>query len=297
MGERTQRGRAADFLHRLIKEELETLISTTIGTVLTCFAIIALMMPYKFASGGVTGVALITNYLWGLSPVWVITVGNALLLLWGWHYLSMRFALWTLYVTILTSLVLPVFEMFQYPVIQEPLLAAILGGIIGGIGYGMLFRVDASSGGMDVVSAAARKRWGADIGTMSLYINLVILLVSFVAVSLEEVLFGALMLYVETLTIDNVVHSFHRRTQALIISGRVIEIKNYIMTDLERTATLIPAKGAYRDTPLEVLLVILPRRQIASLKRYIASLDPTAFVIFSEVSEVVGEGFKSWLRA
>jgi len=85
MGERTQRGRVADFLHRLIKEELDTLISTTIGTVLTCFSIIAFMMPYKFASGGVTGVALITNYLWGLSPVWVITVGNALLLLWaGW---------------------------------------------------------------------------------------------------------------------------------------------------------------------------------------------------------------------
>lgn len=297
MGERTQRGRVADFLYRLMTEELDTLISTTIGTLLTCFAIIALMMPYKFASGGVTGVALITNYLWGLSPVWVITVGNALLLLWGWHYLSMRFALWTLYVTILTSLVLPIFEMFRYPVIQEPLLAAILGGIIGGIGYGMLFRVDASSGGMDVVSVAARKRWGADIGTMSLYINLVILLASFVAVSLEEILFGALMLYVETLTIDNVVHSFHRRTQALIISGRAPEIKNYIMTDLERTATLIPAKGAYRDTPLEMLLVILPRRQVASLKRYIASLDPTAFVIFSEVSEVVGEGFKSWLRA
>ena len=87
-----------NFLRSLVHDELETLITTTVGTVVACFAIVALTMPYKFASGGVTGIALITNYIWGISPAWVISVGNAFLLLWGWRELSLRFALWTLYV-------------------------------------------------------------------------------------------------------------------------------------------------------------------------------------------------------
>ena len=291
------RREAAGALRRLVRNELGTLISTTLGTALTCVTIVALTMPYKFASGGVTGLALITNYLWGISPVWVITAGNALLLLWGWRYLSTRFALWTLYVTVLTTLLLPILEMFRYPVIREPILAVILGGIVGGVGYGMLFRVDASSGGMDVVAMAAKKRWGADIGAMSLYVNLVILLCSVVAVPLEEILFGALMLYIETLTIDNVVRSFHRRTQALVLSARTSEVADFIIHELDRSATLVPARGAYRGAPFEMLLVVLPRRQVPSLKRHIAALDPEAFVILSDVSEVVGQGFLSWRRA
>lgn len=280
-----------------LRREWGTLLSTTVGTALICFALVALVVPYKFAGAGVTGIALITNYLWGISPVWVITVGNALLLVWGWRYLSTRFALWTLYVSVLTSLMVPLFERFPYPVIGNVMLAAILAGVVGGVGFGMLFRVDASSGGTDVVVMAAKKRWGVDVGAMSFYINIVILLGSFAVVTLEQMLLGAFLLYIETWVIDNVVRSFHRRTQMLVISARHREVADFIMTELERTATLIPATGAYRGTSMEMLLVVLPRRQVPPLKRFIASVDPAAFVILSEVSEVVGEGFKSWLHA
>ncbi len=117
------------------------------------------------------------------------------------------------------------------------------------------------------------------------------------AVSLEQVLLSVLLLYVESLTIDGVVRSFHRRTQALIISSRQSDLVTFITSGLEHSATLIPAKGAYRGADVNMLLTVLPRRQVPSLKRHIASVDPDAFVIFSDVSEVVGEGFKSWLRA
>ncbi|MCR4819294.1 MAG: YitT family protein [Fretibacterium sp.] len=283
--------------HDVFRNELGTFWNTTLGTILTCFAIVALIMPYRFSSGGVTGIALITNYLWGISPAWVLSVGNALLLLWGWRYLSLRFALWTLYVSALTSLVIPLLELIPYPTISEPMLASLLGGVVGGLGYGMLFRVDASSGGMDVVAMAAKKRWGVDVGIMSLYLNLFIHIASIAIVSLEQVLFGVMLLYVESLTVDGVVRSFHRRTQALVISNHASEVADFILSELGHTATLIPARGAYRGVSIELLLVVLPRRQVPSLKRRIAALDPAAFVIFSDVSEVVGEGFKSWIRA
>lgn len=288
--------RLGDYCWSWFRKEWGTLLSTTVGTALTCFALVALVLPYKFAGSGVTGIALITNYLWGISPAWFITVGNTLLLLWGWRDLSTRFALWTLYVTVLTSLMVPLFEYFHYPTIDNVMLAAILAGVVGGLGFGMLFRVDACSGGTDIVVMAAKKRWGVDVGSMSFAINITILLCSFAVVSLEQMLLGALLLYIETLVIDNVVHSFHRRTQMLVISARHEEIADFIMTELERTATLIPARGAYRGASVEMLLVVLPRRQVPPLKRFIASVDPTAFVILSDVSEVVGEGFKSWLH-
>ena len=150
--------------HLSLRREWHTLLATTIGTLLTCFAVVALTVPYQFAGGGVLGLALISNYAWGISPAWVLSVGNAVLLLWGWKALSLRFALWTLYVTVLTSVAIPVFELFQYPVIGNTILAALLAGAVGGVGFGMLFRVGASSGGTDVIVMVARKRWGVDIG-------------------------------------------------------------------------------------------------------------------------------------
>ena len=229
--------------HLSLRREWHTLLAATIGTLLTCFAVVALTVPYQFAGGGVLGLALISNYAWGISPAWVLSVGNAVLLLWGWKALSLRFALWTLYVTVLTSVAIPVFELFQYPVIGNTILAALLAGAVGGVGFGMLFRVGASSGGTDVIVMVARKRWGVDIGSMSFYINVVILFASFVVVDIEKILMGGLLLYVETVTIDRVLKSFDRRSQVLIISKRTQDIADFILNELDRSATIIPAKG------------------------------------------------------
>ncbi|MFR4120421.1 MAG: YitT family protein, partial [Bilophila wadsworthia] len=111
--------------------------------------------------------------------------GNAVLLLWGWKALYLRFALWTLYVTVLTSVAIPVFELFQYPVIGNTILAALLAGAVGGVGFGMLFRVGASSGGTDVIVMVARKRW-AWISVVSFYITRGYIFASFVVVDIER---------------------------------------------------------------------------------------------------------------
>ena len=103
-----------------------------------------------------------------------------------------------------------------------------------------------------------------------------------------------LLLYVETVTIDRVLKSFDRRSQVLIISKRTQDIADFILNELDRSATIIPAKGAYSDRPHDMLLVVLTRRQTVDLRQYIAEIDPEAFLIFSDVTEVVGLGFKNW---
>jgi uncharacterized membrane-anchored protein YitT (DUF2179 family) len=281
-------------LRAMIKRETWPFIGITFATLLLCFLIAALIEPYQFASTGVTGMALITNYLWGISPVWVLTIVNGLLLIWGWKAMSPRFALWTLYNTVLMSIALPLFEMVHYPVIDNPILAALLGGVLGGLSMGILFREGGSSGGMDIIAVIVKKKWGLDVGSASFYVNSAILISSLIAVDLEKVLFGGLSLYVESVAIDWVLKSFDRRVQMLIITSKPEEVIHFVMNAINRTATLISAKGAYRRVPMDIIMVILTRRQSIELKRFVREADPGAFLIMGDVAEVVGEGFKKW---
>jgi len=258
------------------------------------FAIIALTAPYKFASTGLTGIALITHYAWGISPAWVLALGNPLLLMWGWRVLSPRFVLWTLYVTVLNTLSIMFFELFHYPVLHNTFLAAILGGVLGGLGMGLVFRGGGSTGGTDVIVMAARKKYGVDVGMYSFYINIAVLIASWFVVDIEQLLMGGVLLYVESLTIDSVLKSFDRRKQLLIITQRPEEIKRFIIENLDRSATLIDARGAYSGQPKNMIMVILTRRQAMELKRFVVSIDPQTFIVLSDVSEVVGYGFKHW---
>lgn len=278
----------------LFRRERRSFVIVTIGTLLICFSLEALVIPYQFAGAGVTGIGLITNYLWGWSPAWIIGLGNAALLLWSWKALSLRFALWTVYVTTLTTLALPFFGMFHYPVLNNEILAAALCGVVDGIGCGLLFQEGASSGGTDVVVMAAKKRWGVDVGSGSFWLNIIILFASLIAVDLEKVLMGGLFLYVDSVTIDTVLKSFDRRTQVLIISTHSRQIADFIMGQLDRSATILPGRGAYSGRETNMLLAVMTRRQSVELKRFVSGIDPQAFIILSDVTEVVGLGFKRW---
>ncbi len=277
-----------------IRREWGTLLYMTIGTIIMSFAIIALTVPYKFASTGLTGIALISHYAWGISPAWILAFGNIILLLWGWRVLSPRFVFLTLYVSSLMTISIMFFELFTYPVLHNIFLAAILGGVLGGLGMGLVFRGGGSTGGTDVIVMAARKKYGIDVGMYSFYINIAILLTSWFVVDLEQLLMGGVLLYIESLTIDNVLKSFDRRKQLMIITNHTDDVKQFIINDLDRSATIIDAKGAYSGEYKNMLMVVLTRRQAMELKRYTVSIDPTAFIILSDVSEVVGCGFKHW---
>lgn len=279
---------------QLVREEWSAFLYTTLGTLLMSFAIVALTMPYRFASAGLAGLALITNYAWGISPAWVIAIGNIVLLGWGWKLLSPRFVIWTLYVSLLTSGAVAFFGLFQYPVLNDNFLAAVLAGILGGLGIGLVFKVGASTGGTDVIVMVARKKWGVDVGMYSFYINIAILLTSWFVVDLEKLLMGGVLLYIESLTIDSVIKSFDRRKQLTIITSKVDEIKRYILDDLSKTATIVRAEGAYTGEERSMIVVVVNRRQAMEIKHFVVSVDPRAFIVLADVAEVVGEGFKHW---
>ena len=282
--------RVVDFF----RVEWSTFCLATLGTLLMSFAIVALTVPYRFAGAGLAGIALLTKYIWDISPAWVIAIGNIILLGWGWRVLSPRFVLWTLYVSMLTSGAVAFFELFDYPLLNDMLLAAILSGILGGLGIGLVFKAGSSTGGTDVIVMAARKRWGVDVGMYSFYINITILLFSWFVVDMERLLLGGILLYVESLTIDNVLKSFDRRKQVTVITCCPQEVKRFIVEDMNKSATLLKGQGAYTGDEKTMIMVVLNRRQAMELKRFVVSVDPRAFIVLADVAEVVGEGFKHW---
>ena len=278
----------------MVRSEWETFWFATLGAVLMSFAIVALTVPYRFAGAGLAGVALLARYVFDISPAWVIAVGNLLLLSWGWRVLSPRFVLWTLYVSLLSSGAVAFFELFPYTVLNNALLAALLAGICGGLGMGLVFRVGGSTGGTDVLVVAAKKRWGVDVGMFSFYINIAILFLSWFAVDLEQLLLGGVLLYAESLAIDSVLKSFDRRKQVTVITTKVEEVKRFIIDDMEKGATLLRGEGAYTGEERPMIMAVLNRRQAMELKLFTVSVDPAAFIIMADVAEVVGEGFKHW---
>src|SRR6056297_2318757 len=262
--------------YSIAMKEKDTFLTSTAGTLLLCFGIIALTIPYRFPDTGVTGLAVLSNYVW------------------GWKRLSRRFVLWTIYVVALTTAGLKFFSLFTYPIIEETLLAALLGGVIKGIGIGLVLRDGSSTGGTDIIAVGLRKHYGVDIGTYNFYINMLILFGSYFVVGLQSVLYGGVMLYAEGLLIDNVLRSFDRRKQLFIITSKINDTKDFIVRELGKGATVLQGQGAYTSEERPVIMTVLTRRQSVDIKRFLAENDPEAFIIVGEAGEVVGEGFKSW---
>jgi len=281
-------------IFRDVKEEWRAFVAVTAGVSLQALAVVLFVLPNRFPDLGVSGIAVLSNYVFGISPAWVILAANTLLMIWAWKELSPRFVLWTAWAVVLFSLLLKAFELVPVPVIGDKFMAAMVSGVIRGLGAGMVFRVGGSTGGLDIPGMALRKRYGIEMGQFSIYINMGILALSFFVVGLESAIYGAVGLYVFGIVLDNTTRSFDRRKQAFIITHIPDEVSAYINLTLHRGVTRLDGMGGYSKQPRPVLLTLLEPRQAMQLKKFLAENDPTAFMSVVEASEVLGKGFKSW---
>lgn len=281
----------------LVQKEWTSFLLITFGTLLYALGILTLTIPFRFPDSGVAGIAVLSKYIWKISPAWVVVVTNAILLTWGWKKLSARFVLWTLYTAALLAFLLKVGE--NIPAIPldmktEALLAAILSGVIKGLGNSMIFRARSSLGGTDVIVVALRERYGIEVGKFTFYINVVILGISLPIVGLQGAIYGLLSIYTNALITDSLLQSFDRRKQVMIITENHDLVSNYIMSELHRGVTYFPVEGAYTGRSRNMIWSLLSTRQSIEVKRFLMESDPSAFMVVSDASEVLGKGFKPW---
>jgi uncharacterized membrane-anchored protein YitT (DUF2179 family) len=276
-----------------IRDLWKPLAVMVFGNIVSAFALVNFTMPYRFPDTGVSGLALLSNYVFGISPSWVVAGGNLLLLAWGWKNLNKRFLGLTVCSIAVFSIFLPICTAFPLNLYQDKFMATVISGILRGVAGGMIFNAGGSGGGTDIIAMVMRRRYGIEVGRFSIYINFFILLLSLGIVGLDSMVYGVVCLYVYGVTVDNVMHSFDRRKQAFIITNIPDEVSRFI-TSKGKGVTRIEGTGGYTGQSRPVLITLLEPRHVLQLKAFLRENDPKAFVSICDAAEVLGQGFKSW---
>lgn len=267
-------------------------LGVNIGTVIVALGLVLFLIPNKIAAGGVSGLATIIYYVFHFPVGVTMLVLNIPLFLGGIKELGMSFGLKTLWGTLILSLFVDYFTPRWGPVTSDPFLAAIYGGILMGAGLGIVFRSQATTGGSDLAAQLLRIYLKSSSGQALLLIDGVVIVLAGFVFDIELALYAFVALIVTSKVIDIVQEGIGYVKAALIISSRSEEISQEIFNKLDRGATALEGKGLYTGSKRQVLLTVVGRAEVSSLKSLVSRIDPEAFVIITHVHEALGEGFK-----
>lgn len=251
------------------------------------------MYPNAIVTGGVSGIAMIINYLTGL-PVGVLTVlMNIPLFLFSWKKFGPRFILYSLSSMLLSSLFVDLLALVPLEITREPLLGAIYGGAIHGLGSGMIFLTGATTGGTDIIAKYLRHKYQhINIGTFILGMDVVV--VAAFAVTFhryDSAMYAMICMFITTKVIDLVLYGAINSKVCYIITDESVKIKDAIMEKLGRGVTFLHGEGGWSGKEKDVVLCVIKQRQIVELKQLVKRIDEAAFMIVSDSREVFGQGF------
>lgn len=265
--------------------------------ILTGSAIVAItfnlfLLPNKIASGGVSGISTIVNYVFGIEPAFTQWAFNIPLFVLGILLLGgFKYGMKTLVGTVFLPFI--VFLTRDWSVgFEDPLLGALFGGIGVGLGLGTVFRASASTGGTDLAAQIIQKFSGISIGACVFLMDGLIVITSALVFGLELALYALIALFVTGKTIDLVQMGVGYAKVALIISNRQEEVRQGILQDVDRGVTKLSGYGGYTDEERPVLMCVVNQNEVTKLKHIVKAVDPQAFVIVTNATEVLGEGFK-----
>lgn len=271
-----------------LKEIGRNLILLCVGSAMSAVAINGLLIPHRFVSGGVTGLALVLHYLVpALSVALIYAVMNVPLFLAGWFFVSRRFFFYSIAGTIIFTLAVGWVDFGVIPV-QEKLLAAILSGIVLGTGSGIILKSLGSAGGTDILSVILLQRFSMRLGTTRLGFNVLVLAAAAVLFSLENALYTLIYLYVSAQIVNLVVTGLSQRKAIFIISPQWEEISRGIMEEIHRGVTILRGEGGYSHREQQILYTVVNFRELATLKQIVRRHDPAAFVVVTQTTEVMG---------
>jgi len=282
---------------KIRKPEVRDILSIallTAGCALTALGISLFLVPNRIAAGGVTGLATIIHY-WTSWPVGMVSlVINIPLFMIGFRLVGNAFGLRSLLATVVLSLFIDLFASIP-PVTGDLLLAALAGGAMMGVGLGLVFRQNSTTGGTDLAARIIHKSISyISIAQVLLLIDvMVVLTAAFSFKSYELALYAVVTLVVTTKIIDNVTLGINFAKAAHIISFRSDEVAARLLEELDRGVTGLEGRGLYTGNRKEVLICVLKAREVPGLKRIVRDIDPDAFVYLTDVREVFGEGFQA----
>ena len=281
-----------------MKNNFNSFIIEALGMIIGCIlASIGLNMffsPHTIAPGGLSGLSVVLSKISGLSVSMIMLMLGIPLVFFSIKILGKKDAIKTLIGMFLFCINLTS-PLSQVTVTNDVLLAAITGAIILGLGLGIIFRVDGSTGGTDLIALMINKAVPSIPLSKCLVCidGLVVISSGLVNKNLETGLYSAISLYVIVKMVDFIVAGFDYSKSFMIISNEEEALRDAIVNDIKRGITIIDGKGGYSDSSKSVLIVVVSKKQEIQLKKLIKKIDKNAFIIVSDVHEVFGEGFSS----
>lgn len=272
-------------------------IMMTLGTALVSIGVYFFKFPNNFSMGGVSGLAVLLGELVhvpGLTPSVFNSIINILFLILGFIFLNRSFGFKTVYCSLLYAGLTQLFEILvplSGPLTSNKMLEAFFAIILPALGSGILFNLNASTGGTDIAAMILKKFSGLDVGRALLISDIVIAAAALFIFDIETGLFSLLGLVLKSVLVDSVIESLNRRKSMTIITSKPDVAVAFITETLHRGATVWEGQGAYTQEKHWVVLTVLSRGQAVVLRRHLKEKDPGAFLLLSNSSEIFGKGF------
>ncbi|MEG0693119.1 MAG: YitT family protein, partial [Oscillospiraceae bacterium] len=252
--------------------------------------------PNNFSTGGVSGIAVILGKLINsVTPGALVFIINMVLLLIGFLIFGKHFGIKTAYASILMSVQIWVLEWLMpmsKPFTTEPLLELIFAVMLPAFGSALLFNMDASSGGTDVIAMILKRYTNINIGRALLFSDAIIVFACFGVFGMQTGLFSLLGLAAKALIVDSVIESINLCKYFTIITTKPNEVCDYIVTVLKRGATKLEAEGAFTNEKKTMVVTVVRRAQGIKLQKQIKEIDDKAFILITNTSEIIGKGFR-----
>ncbi|MDU1413535.1 MAG: YitT family protein [Clostridium sp.] len=268
-----------------------------VGMIMVACGMYFFLMPNNLATGGANGLAIVINsFVPTISVGMIMIFINIVLFILAFIVIGKEFGVKTIYASFGVSFIILILErtvVISHSLTGDVFLELILGILISGVGMGIVFNQDASTGGTDIIAKILNKFFHIDLGKGVLLSDLFITIMAAFAFNIKASLYAMLGVIINGFVIDALIEGINMQKEVTVISNKSQKIKEFIINDLDRGVTVYNGKGGYENNSQDIIVVIIGRREFIKLRNFIKEIDKDAFITVSNVCEVFGYGFKS----
>ena len=276
---------------KMIENRCMRYAGITLGCVIASASINLFLVPSHLLTGGATGIAIIVYYLTGLPIGLQTLLYNIPILIASWKTMGREYTIDVVIGTVIFSVALDLLKFLNgYAPLSDSMLSAIFGGVFNGIGYGIVFRMNGSTGGFDVIGAIVKKYWSLSMGGAIFAFNCIIMCIAAFLFGIAPAMFTLICMFVNATVTDRVVAGFNHRKAVLIVSDQAQAIAKSIM-EFGRGVTFLHGQGAFTGKERNVVFVVVKLTQLSKIKLITHTVDRHAFMIVMSANEVMGRGF------
>lgn len=275
---------------------IKELLMIALGLLPYALAVNQMLVPHNIVTGGLTGLCEIIYFATDkFIPIWLSTFTiNVVLLAIAFRVVGWRFCVRTFYGVFSLSMWYKLIPMAEEPLIHDPFMAVVIGGLLCGVGLGICFLNNGSSGGTDIIAMVVNKYHHMPLGRVLLLCDLIIISSAYFLPnvhSVEKVMFGLCFTFMCSIAVDWIMRQIRQSVQFFIFSKKYEEIADAINTRIPRGVTILNGQGWYSKQPMFVITVLAKKNESNRIFRLVHEIDPNAFVSQSETIGVFGQGF------